>query len=255
MQPASTNTSELDFFSLAVILFNAKYKIIMFTIVAGLIGQFFLANAEERYESYIDLRLDPSLAVGDFGEVFFKFENIFFDGENFRNWATQSPNSVIDFDEIDRSELRNGILFAKTEKSVLEIKSLATGGNVIRIEIHDDNLNRLEGFHSYAQFVNNIFSKAHRVQIKQSLDTMNRLIYEEVLYSAEFWGNYLSTNAVLTRLNDGATIFHMSDPTFPKKISPRPVFVTVISVGAGLLLGIIFVLLQAGFSSWKSRVI
>ena len=41
MQPASTNTSELDFFSLAVILFNAKYKIIMFTIVAGLIGQFF----------------------------------------------------------------------------------------------------------------------------------------------------------------------------------------------------------------------
>ena len=70
MQPASTNTSELDFFSLAVILFNAKYKIIMFTIVAGLIGQFFLANAEERYKSYIDLRLDPSLAVGDLEKCF-----------------------------------------------------------------------------------------------------------------------------------------------------------------------------------------
>ena len=243
---------EIDLFELFSDLWVGKWAIISFTLITMIFGGSYVVY-KERYrdfshQSFIAFTgkyLPPFYDTQDTQEVFSDFRALFHSAPQFEAWKAGKLNAPINLSDITLTQVVNGVELASNSSLV----SLDANG----LKVNTNDLQVLNGFHSYMSSVNETLTRRYIVLAEEEINYIERRFKEYRNADAALEDQMLrlmqNTNEVreleryVERAEGGAHVFEISRPTPPvSKTSPS--LIVALSIVLGGFVGAAYVLLR-----------
>ena len=110
---------EIDLFKLFQTLWDDKWLIIAFVVIAVLLGGGFLLSKDPVYKSKLIYSLDTIPPFYEEDNVSTDFQKKFYSARVFEEWKQNNSNISIVFEDFSRTELVDGFILSKNENELV----------------------------------------------------------------------------------------------------------------------------------------
>ena len=247
---------EIDLFELFSVLWEGKWAIISFTLIAMIFGGAYAVYKERnqvfRYQSTIAFtvkNLPPFYDTNDTNNSFLDFRALFYSAPEFEAWQASNPKATIDFGDISLTQVVDGVELASNSEWV----NLDANG----LRLNTNDLQVLDGFHSYLSSLNETLARQYIVRTLDEINYIERrfkdfwatdvALRDQVLILLQHSNAVRELESYVERAEGGAHVFEISRPTPPVVTSaaPKTNLIVALSIVLGGFVGAAYVLLRS----------
>jgi len=241
---------EIDLFKMLQTLWNGKWLIIAFSLIAMLIGTGYIYYKKPIYESKITYFIDNIPPFYGPQKVLADFKKRFYSKKNFNDWKKIIGKTSLVFEDFSDVKVVNGFVIKKSiGQQLARIKSVKPIKNTRFIIINTNQLAVLEDFYKYAIFINENLNKNYVERAQDELKIME-LRYKD-LSSSNIIKTVLSIDRFVVTAKKGESILTIDRPSMPIKISPKSILTIILSSILGGMIGGVCVLISNSISNRK----
>lgn len=241
---------EIDFFKLFQIIWDGKWFIGTFTLIAVLMASGYLYYTKPIYESKLNYSIDNIPPFYDSVKVLADFKKNFYSKNNFDNWKKIVGKTSLVFEDFSNKKVVDGFVMAKSQNQQLAtIKSIRKDKNSALIIIKSNQLPILEDFFKYAYFISEYLNKKYVERAEDELKIM-QIRYKD-LSSSNIIETVLSIDRFVVTAKKDPTLFSINHPTMPKKITPKAKIILFVSLILGGMIGVAYVLISNAIRNRK----
>ena len=221
-----TQDNEIDIFKLLKTLWDSKWIISSFVILALFLGAGFYLNTKPIYLSKLSFSIDiaPIFLEEIDGtpkpnKVLVDLENLFYSANVFEEWRNINKNTLINYENFNKTKIINGIVF-KNPDTALTIISDDKNKNNFFILIKSNNLKFIDDVYNYFTYVNNLLKSNYILEATNALsiwekkyDLLSRFENKKI--------NYMNLKIFLMKMENERGPLIINRPTFPEKVSTK----------------------------------
>ena len=244
---------EIDLFDLFQTLWNGKWLISAFVVIAVLFGGGFLFLKDVVYESKLIYSVDTIPPFYKKTKASTDFQNKFFSVSAFEEWKQNNSNTSLVFEDFSTTELIDGFVLSKNEGKKL-VKITPQKKDVSFIVVKSNQLPLLDEFFKYANYINELLAKQYVARAKDELKIIERRFKEFPTANDDMISNLLAIDRYIVSVEKGASVFTIQRPTIPKKVSPMSSLILVTSLVLGGMVGVLFILVRNAIKKRKEQL-
>lgn len=236
---------EIDLIKLFQTIWDGKWIISAFTLIAMLIGTGYIYIKDPAYVSKLTYSVDNKPPFYKEIKVYYDYKKKFHSKKNFNDWKKIVGKSLLTFDNISDKDFINGFSIKKSEgQQLATIKDGKDGKDSPYIILKTNQLSILDEVLKYADFVNEVLSKDYVDKAKDELELINLRFAKLSSVDIGYINHILSINRFLITAKKVTKILFIESPTMPKKKSPKSKLTLFASLIFGGMIGVIFVLIS-----------
>ena len=241
---------EIDLLKLFGTLWDRRWFITAFTLIAMLIGSGFLFFKEATYSSKLNLFFDNTPPFYKTSKVIADLDKNFYLKSNFLNWKKNNKKTLLTYDKFSNTENVNGFSVTRPASSQLAIikKNMQ---NDYFIQINSGDVSILRDLFKYTHYINDIMLKDYINRAKDERKHMEIRFKALSLSDGSIIEEFLSIDRFIVNASKGAQVFTIKNPSKPQKTSPRPKLILIISVLLGGMVGVMYVLISNAIRKLK----
>lgn len=244
---------EIDLSEFFSILWNGKWSICYFLIVAILLSGSYLAITNSKYESKLVLYLDTVPPFISEDRVFIDFRKKFYQKNTFDEWKKNNGDNSLEFEDFSATVVVDGVVMSKIggkQLAVLNIKN-----NEAFILVKSSQLSVLKNLFSYANYVNDLLTEEYVSRAKGEFKIIESLFTDSVSANSDVISRtLLSTSRYILSADGGANALSIQNPTSPRKIAPRSSLILALALLLGGVAGVFFVFVRAAVKKHTERL-
>ena len=257
-----TYDDELDLFAFFETIWNGKWIISTFIVIAALLGGSFIFVKDAVYESKLTFVVDiippfyrenkntnNTVRKIQIDKVLNDYKKIFYSKKVFEGWKKNIGNSPLVFEDFSLNEVVDGFVILKSKDEQLITLSSEKENRFILVKSNQFII--LENTFKYSTYVNELLKRVYLVRAKEELKRFNNS-------SLENSGNLqsiLPIDRFIVSINERSGILMIQRPTIPKKVSPKSSLILVISVVLGVMVGVVYVLVSHSIRKRKDMFV
>ena len=250
---------EIDLLDLLLNLWDGKWLISVFVLIAVSLGGSLSLLKDTKYESkmiYSEGTLHPFYASD---KAAAEFQRYFTSQKLFEGWKTSNPKASLVFGDLSTKNVVDGVVFSKETAELAEqlASFVNTGRGGFHLSIKTTDLLILNDVFKYAVHINGLLTREYVSQAKNQINIAEPIMKSAA--SADAQGialEILALRRYVVSAEKGANVFYIQHPTMPKKIASRfslPIFGFAILGG---IVGAMFVLISNSLrkrKNWRAK--
>ena len=245
---------DIDLFELFQTLWDGKWPISAFIVIAVLLGGSFLFISNSLYQSKINFSIDTIPPFYDNQKVITDFKKKFYSKSTFNGWKKSNDNTLFTFEDFSLTEVVNGFILSKAEGQQLAVLGQKKRMESTHIIVKSDQFSMLNDFFMYAEYINNLLKIEYVNRAKDELNIIETRFRDFSTASDTVITNILTIDRYIDSAEKGTKVLYISHPTFPKKISPKPFQILALSIILGGMMGVIYVLISNAICKRKDKL-
>lgn len=210
-------------------IWNHKFLIILIT-TSSLICVNILYNIKEpTYVSKIFYKADNIPPFYKHHKLYSDFEKMFYDRSNFDNWSRIVEKNLLSFDDFSKEMKLNGVTLLQDEEYQQALfKFEKKKGQFIRIKSND--LEILNQFFKYSDYINQILTKKYEIRAKKELSIIETRFKDFSTANDEIMSIILEIDRYIDATKKGSTIMMIERPSLPSHSMPRKTTVLLVTL-------------------------
>ena len=253
----STDNDEIDLINVFKTLWEGKFFIIFFILMANLFVFTFNNMKDPVFVSKLSIEIEnvpPFFDTGDtklgINKTFVEFNNEFNSKTNFDSWKNISKKSTLSFDNISKTDDISGYQFTNEDRSLAQLSQEPKKLHEADLVINTNNPSILNDFYNYSIYINKILEKKYVSRFEYELNMLETKYSDAEKYGAVIF-RILPIKWFVTNIRMGQNIIKVNPPSIPKKIAPKNSVIFGISSILGLIIGLLFVFVRKAYSGVK----
>lgn len=234
---------EISLFEFFETLWDGKWLISAFALIAVLVGSVFLLSKDSAYESKIIYSFDTLPPLFEESKVLADFQKKFYSASVFEDWKKNRLNTSIVYEDFSATKVVDGFLLAKEENERLATFVFPPTGDSF-ILLKTSQLLLLNDFFNYANYTNEVLRKEYVLRAEMELDIIEGRFKDLASVDNTISETFLSIDRYIFSSEKGANILAIQRPTMPKKVSPKSLPILTMSVVLGGISGVFFILVR-----------
>ena len=243
---------EIDLFEFFETLWDGKWWILSSTFASVLAAVIYLFTADTEYEARIQYSVNVTPPSVDASVILNRFDELFYSQNTFIAWKDSVAETAVRFEDFSKTQIYNGFVFSADINDKIAVTS--TESNVNYILIKSSELNILNDFFNYAQYVNATLSSAYLSEANNEASFVEQRIENLNLTESSVVGTLLQYNRFTSTVERGGNILNVQHPTLPKKTSPQSSLILALSVVLGGMVGMFFILVRNAMTKRKEQL-
>ena len=247
---------EIDLFKLFQTLWDGKWLIIAFVVIAVLLGGGFLLSKDPVYKSKLIYSLDTIPPFYEANKVSTDFQKKFYSARIFEEWKQNNSNISIVFEDFSATEIIDGFVVSKDEGAQLATLAMEKKGRSA-VLVKSNQLPILDDFFKYASHINGLLKDEYVARAKEELRIIDARFKDLGSADANIVDTVLSIDRYIVSSENGANILAIQRPTMPKTIQPKqskPSLILSLSVVLGGMVGVFFILVRNAITKRKEQL-
>ena len=244
---------EIDLFELFQMLWDGKWLISAFVATAVLLGGSFLLFKDAVYESKMTYSVDTIPPFYSANKASTDFRNKFYSVSVFEEWKENNSKASLEFEDFTDSEVVNGYLLAKDEKTQLAILTSEKNDDSFLI-VKSNQLPLLDDFFKYINHINGQLRVEYIQRAHQELNIIETRFKDFSTANDSIISNILSIDRYIVTAQKGANVIAVQRPTIPEKVSPNSSLILAISLILGGMVGVFFILVRNAITKRKEQL-
>ena len=241
---------EIDLLKLFGTLWDGKWFITAFTLIAMLIGSGFLFFKEATYSSKLNLSFDNTPPFYKTSKVLADLDKNFYLKSNFLNWKKNNKKTLLTYDKLSNTENVNGFSVTRHESLQLAIIKKDVKNNIF-IQINSGDFSILSDLFKYTHYINDVMLKDYINRANYERKHMEIRFKDLSLSKSNNIDVFLSIDRFIMNASKGAQVFTIKNPSKPQKTSPRSKQILILSVLLGGMVGVMYVLISNAIRKLK----
>ena len=253
----STDNDEIDLINVFKTLWEGKFFIIFFILMANLFVFTFNNMKDPVFVSKLSIEIEnvpPFFDTGDtklkINKTFVEFNNEFNSKTNFDSWKNISKKSTLSFDNFSKTDVINGYQFTNEGRLLAQFSQESKKLHEADLVINTNNPSILNDFYNYSIYINKILEKKYVSRFEYELNMLETKYSDAEKYGAVIF-RILPIKWFVTNIRMGQNIIKVNPPSIPKKIAPKNSVIFGISSILGLIIGLLFVFVRKAYSGVK----
>jgi hypothetical protein len=248
----------VDLFNIFQTIWDGKWIITTFTVIALLLGSGFLYLKDPLYESKLFYNIENVPPFYDDIEILKDFEKKFYSISVFEDWKKSNTKTSLKFKDYNMTKVVDGFVLSKSGGGKLAIlKSKIGKKRVVRslfLLIKTNQLSILEDFFKYSNHINQLLKKEYVARAKKELKNIelrksNFSINEVLMYDV------LATDRFITAIEKGANVLAIQHPLVPIKVSAGYSLVLTLVAFLSVIMGVFFIFIRNAIMKRKEQLV
>jgi len=232
---------EINLIDLFQTLWNGKWIISAFAAIAVLLGSGFLFLKDAQYVSKLRYSMDTIPPFYDKDQILNNFKKKFYSNSVFKEWKQNNSNTSIVFEDFSTTKMVDGFVFSKGENTSI-VKFVSERGKGLFVLIKSNELPLLDDIFKYLIHINGLLTDEYVVRAKEELKIINTRFNEFAAASSNIINSTLSVERYIVSVEKGGSVLTIYPPSIPRKISPNPSLILLVSLVLGGMVGVFFIL-------------
>ena len=248
-----TYDDEIDLFEFFKTLWDGKWLISTFVVLAFLLGGWFILFKDKVYESKLIYSVDTIPPFYEENKVSTDFQNKFYSVSVFEEWKKNNGDTSLVFDDFSATEVVDGFVLSKGEGAQLAtLASEKKSGSFVLVK--SNQLPILDDFFEYASHINGLLKDEYVVRAKEELKIIDARFKDLGSADSNIVDTVLSIDRYIDLAEKGAKVLAIQHPTMPKKVSPKVSLILAISVVLGGMVGVFFIFVRNAITKRKEQL-
>ena len=244
---------EIDLFKLFQTLWDGKWLIIAFVVIAVLLGGGFLLSKDPMYKSKLIYSFDTIPPFYKADKVSTDFQKKFYSVRVFEEWKQNNSNISIVFEDFSATQVVDGFLVSKYEsKQLATLRYEKKDGSFVLIK--SNQLPILDDFFKYASYISGLLKDEYVARAKEELKIIDARFKNLCSASSTIVNTVLSIDRYIVSAENGANVLTLQRPTMPKKVSPKSSLILAMSVVLGGMVGVFFIFMRNAIMKRKEQL-
>jgi len=259
-----TYDDEIDLFDLFKTLWDSKWLITAFSMIAVLVGSGLIYVKDSVYESKLIYSIDTIPPFYEEDKVFADFEYFFYSKSIFEEWKKGIGKTSLIFEDFSNTKVFDGVVVVKNEQERLATLGLEMVGPRSRqkgdtfILVKTNQLAILDAFFKYANHINRMLKEKSLVRANDEINILEshykNLQGKNNNNVSSIVHTLLSIDRFVVSAEKGTNLLKIRHPTIPKKISPISSQILLISGVLGWMIGVFFVFIRNAIRKRKEQL-
>ena len=243
---------EINLFELFSKLWDGKWMISMFVVIAVLLGGIFLFNQKAQYESKLVYNIDLKPPFYSNKKVANDFHKKFYSMSIFAAWKKSNRNTPLLFEDFSMTSNLNGFILTKNVNDQMVSLEEEKKNDRFVIFVKSNQLSILDNFFKYAEYVSKLMKTEY---VNRAKDELNILETRSKNFpTATVISQILTIDRYIVSAEQGANVLVLKRPTLPKKTSPSSTVIVILSIILGGIVGIMYVLISSATRDHKQKL-
>jgi len=244
---------EIDLYELFETLWDGKWHITAFTMIAILIGTGFLFSKDKVYESNFTLSVNLVPPFYKNKKALADFKSKFYSINVFENWKKNNSKTLISFDDFSMTRMVDGFILKQEEDEQIAKFVLKKKGDSF-IQVNTNKLVVLNEFFKYIKHLNELLKREYVLRANNELKIIETRLENPNLTDASIIGRLLSIDRFIFSIEKGEDIIAIQNPSFPRKVSPKSSIILLVSATLGMMMGLVFIMVRNGIRKRRSQL-
>ena len=244
---------EIDLFNLFQTLWDGKWLIIAFVVIAVLLGGGFLLSKDALYDSKLNYSVNTIPPFYKPEKVSIDFQKKFYSLSVFEEWKQNNSKTSLVFEDFSATEIIDGILLSKNEDEMLAKLVQKRKGNSF-VLVKSNQLPILDDFFNYANHINALLKNEYLVRAKEELKIIELRFKDLGEADSNIVDTVLSIDRYIVSADKEASVLAIQRPTMPIKVSPKIKLILSLSVVLGGIVGVFFILVRNAITKQQKEV-
>ena len=246
---SQTYDDEIDLFELFQVLWDGKWLISTFVVLAFLLGGGFILSKDKVYESKVVYSIDTIPPFYGGGKASSDFQKKFYSIEVFKEWKKNKDDSSLVFDDFSKTEVIDGFVLSKDENEPLAvIKDSAS------ILVKSNQLPILNDFYNYAEYINLLLKDEYVSRANDELKIIETRFKDLSSAESSIIQTVLSIDRYIASAENGDNVLSIERPSAPKKVAPKSSLILALSLVLGGFIGAAYVLIMNAIKTRKEQL-
>jgi len=243
---------ELDLFEFFEMLWEGKWLISAFGVMALLFGGVFLLLKAPVYESKLIYSMDVIPPFYEKNKASTDFKKKFYSVSLFKEWKKNNSDASIVFEDLSATKVVDGFVISKNEYEQLATLASEKGDSFVLIK--SNQLPVLDDFFEYANHISGLLNDEYVIRAKEELKIIDKRYKDLDSSNSNIINTVLSIDRYIVTAEKEAKVLAIQRPTMPKKVSPKPFLVLAMSLVLGGVVGVFFILIRNATTKRKERL-
>jgi capsular polysaccharide biosynthesis protein len=246
---SQTYDDEIDLFELFQVLWDGKWLISTFVVLAFLLGNGFILYKDKVYESKVVYSIDTIPPFYSGGKASSDFQKKFYSIDVFKEWKKNKDDSPLVFDDFSKTEVIDGFVLSKDENEPLAvIKDSAS------ILVKSNQLPILNDFYNYAEYINLLLKDEYVSRANDELKIIETRFKDLSSAESSIIQTVLSIDRYIASAENGDNVLSIERPTAPKKVAPKSSLILALSLVLGGFIGAAYVLIMNAIKTRREQL-
>ena len=246
---SQTYDDEIDLFELFQVLWNGKWLISTFVVLAFLLGGGFILSEDKVYESEVVYSIDTIPPFYSGNKASTDFQKKFYSIDVFKEWKKNKDNISLVFEDFSKTEVIDGFVLSKDEGATLAvIKDSAS------ILVKSNQLPILNDFYNYAEHINLLLKDEYVSRSNDELKIIETRFKDLSSAESNVVQTVLSIDRYITSAENGDNVLSIERPSVPKKVAPKSSLILALSLVLGGFMGAAYVLIMNAIKTRREQL-
>ena len=246
---SQTYDDEIDLFELFQVLWNGKWLISTFVVLAFLLGGGFILSEDKVYESEVVYSIDTIPPFYSANKASTDFQKKFYSIDVFKEWKKNNDNISLVFEDFSKTEVIDGFVLSKDEGATLAvIKDSAP------ILVKSNQLPILNDFYNYAEHINLLLKDEYVSRSNDELKIIETRFKDLSSAESNVVQTVLSIDRYITSAENGDNVLSIERPSVPKKVAPKSSLILALSLVLGGFMGAAYVLIMNAIKTRREHL-
>ena len=236
---SQTYDDEIDLFELFQVLWDRKWLISTFVVLAFLLGNGFILFKDKVYESEVVYFVDTIPPFYSGNKASTDFQKKFYSIDVFKEWKKNKNNISLVFEDFSKTEVIDGFVMSKDKDETLAvIKDSAS------ILVKSNQLPILNDFYNYAEHINLLLKDEYLSRSNDELKIIETRFKDLSSAESNIVQTVLSIDRYIASAEKGENVLSIERPSVPKKVAPKSSLILALSLVLGGFMGAAYVLIM-----------
>lgn len=236
---SQTYDDEIDLFELLQVLWDGKWLLSTFVVVAFLLGGGFILSKDKVYESKVVYSIDTIPPFYGGGKASSDFQKKFYSIDIFKEWKKNKDNISLVFEDFSKTEVIDGFVMSKDEDETLAV--IKDSASII---VKSNQLPILNDFYNYAEHINLLLKDEYVRRANDELKIIETRFKDLMSAESNIVQTFLSIDRYLALAENGDNVLSIERPSVPKKVAPKSSLILALSLVLGGFMGAAYVLIM-----------
>ena len=234
--------NELDFVELIKFIWQSRRLVFCFIFLGFCLVSGLLIVKDEQYVSKLAIDVGEMPPFSNISRdvwrkngAFTSFQQVFTNEVVFNKWREENKNTNLKFNSFRNNRFIDDVMVQQDDAAKIVVFEV---GKVNQVVIKSRDLDTIIAVKSYADYVDEVVTDSFQNRVIADLEYIrkNFQMGDAVIRAI------LNLERYLGRLEQGHSTFRISAPSYPKRVSPHPLYVATFGLFFSGMFGVAFVL-------------
>ena len=237
-------------------VWDGKALIARCIVIALLLAGAFIVFKTPVYESKLIYKVDsmpPFYETADQRIAMRDFTKLLYTQTLFDDWKRDNQDSMLIYNDFRDNQVVDGVKVYKHEDNRTAIldKDKKIGAYIL---IRSNQLELLNDFFNYANYINNILTSEYILRAKEEITIIDKRFNDISATTDIITSKLLAIDRYIMEAEKGANVLILLRPEYPAKVSPKVNLVLVIASFLGILIGIFYIFIKDAIRMRKHHI-